>query len=103
MQVVDCALQYLKATIGRWPLFKRGESLTMGAYNDADYAGSLSDKTSTSDFYTFLCRNLVARRSKKQNVVEAILHPKPHVVQDLIAYSLLFYDMTHSHLIHNLL
>jgi len=37
MQVVDCALPYLKVTLRRGPLFKRGGSLTTMAYTDADY------------------------------------------------------------------
>ena len=39
------------------------------AYGDADYAGSLVDRRSTSGCCTFLGGNLVTWRSKKQNVV----------------------------------
>ena len=69
LQAVDCVLQYLKATPGRGLLFKRGGNLTIEAYTDADYAGSISDRRSTSGYCTFLCGNLVTWRSKKQNVV----------------------------------
>lgn len=37
--VVDCVLQFLKASLRRLLLFKRGESLTMEAITNADYAG----------------------------------------------------------------
>src|SRR4030042_386896 len=67
MQAVNNVLQYLKATPGRGILFKRGGSLTIEAYTDADYAGSLSDRRSTTGYCTFLCGNLVAWRSKKQS------------------------------------
>lgn len=69
MEVVNRILQYLKATPGRGILFKRGGSLTMEAYTDADYAGSMTDRRSTTGYCTFLCGNLVTWRSKKQSVV----------------------------------
>ena len=39
------------------------------AFTDADYAGSLVDRWSTTGYCTFLGGNLVTWRSKKQNVV----------------------------------
>ena len=50
-------------------LFKKGETLTLEAYTDADYSGSVVDRRSTSGYCTFLRGNLVTWRSKKQNVV----------------------------------
>ncbi|RDY10339.1 putative mitochondrial protein, partial [Mucuna pruriens] len=43
--------------------------LSMEIYTDADYAGSVMDRRSTSRYYIFLGRNLVTWRSKKKNVV----------------------------------
>ena len=43
--------------------------MTLEAYKDADYAGSIDDRRSTSKYCTFLRGNLVTWRSKKQNVV----------------------------------
>ena len=43
--------------------------MTIEAYTDTNYAGSVSDRRSISGYCTFLCGNLVTWRSKKQNVV----------------------------------
>ena len=69
LQAVNRVLQYLKRTPGKGILFKRGAVLVLEAYTDADYAGSVIDRRSTSGYYTFLGGNLVTWRSKKQNVV----------------------------------
>ena len=69
MQAVDRILQYLKATLGRGLLFKKGGRLSMEIYTDADYASSPVGKRSTSGYCMFLGGNLVTWRSKKQNVV----------------------------------
>ena len=50
-------------------MFKKGAELTLEAYTDADYAGSIVNRRSTSGYCTFLGGNLVTWRSKKQNVV----------------------------------
>ena len=47
IQAIDCALQYLNVTPGRGLLFKRGESLTIEAYTNVDYASSFSDRRTT--------------------------------------------------------
>jgi len=39
------------------------------AYTDVNYAGSPTDRRSTFGYCTFLGRNLVTWRSKKQNVI----------------------------------
>nr|KYP41834.1 Copia protein [Cajanus cajan] len=62
-------LQYLKGTPGRGILYKRNGNTSLEAYTDADYAGSIIDKRSTTGYCTFLGGNLVTWRSKKQNVV----------------------------------
>ncbi|GAA0160789.1 hypothetical protein LIER_17263 [Lithospermum erythrorhizon] len=38
-------------------------------YTDADWAGSIDDRKSTSGYYTIVWGNLVTWRSKKQNMV----------------------------------
>jgi len=62
-------LHYLKGTPGKGIMFKRGRNMILEAYTDADYAGSVVDRRSTSGYCTFLGGNLVTWRSKKQSVV----------------------------------
>ncbi|KAL0410895.1 UNVERIFIED_CONTAM: Retrovirus-related Pol polyprotein from transposon RE1 [Sesamum latifolium] len=57
------------ATLGRRILFKKGKELAPEAYTDADYAGSMIDRRSTSGYCTFLGGNLITWRSKKQPIV----------------------------------
>jgi hypothetical protein len=42
--------------------------MKLECYTDADYAGDLTDRRSTSGYCTLLRGNLVTWRSKKQNV-----------------------------------
>ncbi|XP_058767437.1 uncharacterized mitochondrial protein AtMg00810-like [Vicia villosa] len=62
-------VQYLKGTPGRGILFKRNKSVSLEAYTDADYAGLVVDRRSTTGYCTFLGGNLVTWKSKKQSVV----------------------------------
>ncbi|RDY05095.1 Copia protein, partial [Mucuna pruriens] len=68
LQAVERILQYLKASLGKGLLFKKEGTLSMEIYTDADYAGSVVDRRSTSRYCMFLGGNLVTWRSKKQNV-----------------------------------
>nr|KYP73849.1 Retrovirus-related Pol polyprotein from transposon TNT 1-94 [Cajanus cajan] len=69
IQAVDKILQYLKSSPGKELLFKREDTLTMKIYADADYAGSITDRKSTSGYCVFLGDSLVTWRSKKQDRV----------------------------------
>lgn len=62
-------LRYLKGTPGKGVLYNKGASLSLETYTDADWAGSVLDRRSTSGLCTFLGGNLVSWRSKKQAVV----------------------------------
>ena len=69
LQAAYRVLHYLKGSPGKGILFKRNKELVLEAYTDADYAGSVVDRRSTTGYCTFLGGNLVTWRSKKQNVV----------------------------------
>uniref|UniRef100_A0A2N9I543 Retrovirus-related Pol polyprotein from transposon RE1 n=1 Tax=Fagus sylvatica TaxID=28930 RepID=A0A2N9I543_FAGSY len=56
-------------TPGKGLLFKKRGHLQIEAYTDADWAGSITDRRSTSGYCSFVGGNLVTWRSKKQNVV----------------------------------
>jgi hypothetical protein len=69
MDVVMRIIRYLKGCPGRGLLYTSHGNLQVECYTDADWAGSLDDRRSTSGYCTFVGGNLVTWRSKKQNVV----------------------------------
>ena len=62
-------LRYLKGVPGRGLLYRLSTSLTVTGFSNADWAGSRSDRRSTSGYCTFVGGNLVTWRSKKQVIV----------------------------------
>ncbi|KAJ7967937.1 Retrovirus-related Pol polyprotein from transposon TNT 1-94 [Quillaja saponaria] len=69
LDAVHRILRYLKSVAGKGLLFEKHKSLKLEAYTDADWAGSLDDRRSTSGYCIFVGENLVSWRSKKQTVV----------------------------------
>ncbi|KAH9796155.1 retrovirus-related pol polyprotein from transposon RE1 [Citrus sinensis] len=69
MEAVYRILRYLKGTPGKGLLFKKNEARSVEAFTDADWAGSIKDRRSTSGYCTFVWGNLVTWRSEKQSVV----------------------------------
>ncbi|KAI3450100.1 hypothetical protein Pfo_006765, partial [Paulownia fortunei] len=61
--------RYLKKTPDKGLYFGRHEDRKVEVYTDADWAGSVEDRKSTSGYCTFVWGNLVTWRSKKQTVV----------------------------------
>ncbi|XP_024021529.1 uncharacterized protein LOC112091629 [Morus notabilis] len=66
---VHCILRYLKGTLGKGLFFKKNDSRKIEAFTDTDWAGSASDRRSTTEYCTFIWGNLVTWKSKKQPVV----------------------------------
>ncbi|KAI9162582.1 hypothetical protein LWI28_028704 [Acer negundo] len=62
-------LRYLKMTPGKGLYFKRCTNRDVEIFSDADWAGSATDRRSTSGYCTYVRGNLVTWRSKKQSVV----------------------------------
>ena len=62
-------VRYLKAYPGRGLLYKTNGHLRVEAYTDANWAGSPSDRKSTTRYCTILGGNLITWRSKKKTVV----------------------------------
>jgi hypothetical protein len=62
-------LRYLKSCPGKGVLFSKNGHTRIEVYTDADWAGCLDDRKSTSSYCSFIGGNLVTWRSKKQNVV----------------------------------
>jgi hypothetical protein len=62
-------LRYLKGCPGKCVLFSKKRDRRIEVYTDADWAGCLDDRKSTSGYCAFVGGNLISWRSKKQNVV----------------------------------
>jgi len=69
MEVALRVLRYLKSSPGRGILFSKNDHLNIIGYTDADWARNLTDRKSTSGYFTFVGGNLVTWKSKKQNAV----------------------------------
>ena len=70
LEAIYQTLRYLKKNPSHGLMFKKGGGdLTIEAYIDVDWAGSIIDRRSTSGWCTFVGGNLVTWRKKKRSVV----------------------------------
>ena len=65
LEAVYKILRYLNATLGKRIFFRKNNQQLVEVYTDADWAGSVTDRRSTSRYCTFVWENLVTWRSKK--------------------------------------
>jgi len=99
MDAVVRILRYLKSSPGRGVLFsKHNDCLEICGFTDADWAGSVTDRRSTSGYFTFVGGNLVTWKSKKQKVVarssaEAEYRGMAHGVCELLWLRTLLCDL----------
>ncbi|CAL9025618.1 unnamed protein product [Prunus brigantina] len=69
MGYVMHSLRYLKVTIGKGLMFCKYGHTDVEGCRDADWAGLVTDRRSTSGYFTFVGGNVVTWRRKKQKVV----------------------------------
>ncbi|XP_040363468.1 secreted RxLR effector protein 161-like [Rosa chinensis] len=69
MEAVVRILRYLKSAPGKGLMFCKCQHLDVSGYTDADWADSITNRKSTSGYFTSVGGNLVTWRSKKQKVV----------------------------------
>ena len=62
-------LRYLKGTLNHGLFFRKHSPLCLHAFADADWAGNLDDRTSTSGYIIFLGAHPISWSSKKQKTV----------------------------------
>ena len=67
LEAVYKILRYLKGSPGKGLLFKKNEDRIMEVFTDADWAGSVEDKRSTTGYCTYVWGNLVTWRRNKMS------------------------------------
>jgi hypothetical protein len=98
MNAVNRILRYLKGCPGKGLLYTKQGNLLAECYTDADWAGSLDDRRSTSGYCVFVGGNLVSWRSKKQHVVarstaEAEFRSMAHGICELLWLQILLVEL----------
>ena len=91
-------LRYLRGTLHQCLVLSSTSNLTLRAYADADWAGDVSDRKSTSGFCVFLGDSLISWKSKKQSVVarstaEAEYRAMAHATAEIVWLRWLLSDM----------
>ena len=62
-------LRYLKGTLNHGLFLRKHSPLHLHAFADADWAGNLDDRTSTSGYIIFLGAHPISWSSKKQKTI----------------------------------
>lgn len=69
LQAAYRVLHYLKESPDKGIMLREKYRLLLKTYINANYAGSIVNKRSTTCYYTFLRGSMVILRNEKQNVV----------------------------------
>jgi len=62
-------LRYVKGTLGYGLIICKSPSMNISAFSNADWAGSVDDRRSTSGFCVFLGSNLISWSARKESTV----------------------------------
>jgi len=66
MQSCGPYLKYIKKALGNFPIYEYKENTRIVGYSEADWAGSLSNRGSTSGYCVLLGGNLISQESKNK-------------------------------------
>ncbi|KAB2597408.1 polyprotein (retrotrasposon protein) [Pyrus ussuriensis x Pyrus communis] len=69
MTAVMHIFNYLKGAPGKRLMYRKYRHMAMKGYTDTEWARNVTDRQSTSGYFTFVASNLVTWRSKKQHLV----------------------------------
>ncbi|XP_050889330.1 uncharacterized mitochondrial protein AtMg00810-like [Lathyrus oleraceus] len=69
LEAVYRILRYLKENPVKGLLFKKTSERNVSIFTDANWAGSITNRRSTSEYYTYVWGNLLTWRRKKQGFV----------------------------------
>ncbi|XP_020411082.1 uncharacterized protein LOC109946761 [Prunus persica] len=69
LQVVKRIFRYIKGTVEQGLVFRESTDFTLRSFSDADWAGSVDDRRSTTGACIFFGPNLLTWTAKKQSTV----------------------------------
>ncbi|XP_070667580.1 uncharacterized mitochondrial protein AtMg00810-like [Malus domestica] len=102
MAAVMRILAYLKSALGKAILYEYHGHMRIEGFTDVNWAGDVTDRRSTSGYFTFVGGNLVTWRSKKQNVVswssaEVVYRGMAHGVCEILWLRKLLWSRSFKH------
>jgi len=98
LQVVKRILRYIKGTVEQGLVFHQSDDFTLRSFSDADWAGSVDDRRSTTGACIFFGPNLLTWTAKKQSTVsrsstEAEYRALAHTAAEICWFGFLFREL----------